>query len=314
MKGVPHVPDEGRPLREGPPRDVAIARLAERQHGVVTVGQLRSLGLGARGARHREASGRLHRIHRRVYAVGRPDLTDRGRWMAAVLAYGNEAALSHRAAAAHRGLRPSASPKIDVTVPRRSVRSRPGIHVHASETLRREDVTAFEGIPCTTVARTLLDLADVLNPRGVERAVEQAEVLRLFDLQAVEDVLARATGRRGAGVLRAAIGNASDNGVTASELEEAFLELCRGASLPQPAVNAWLTLDDRAIKADFLWRTEHLIVETDGRASHGTPQAFERDRRRDQLLTLAGFKILRFTWRQVRTEPDAVAGTIGALL
>jgi very-short-patch-repair endonuclease len=186
--------------------------------------------------------------------------------------------------------------------------------MHVSGTLRPQDVTVREGIPCTSIARTLLDLGDVVGRRGVERAFEQSEVLRLLDLRAIEDVLDRAGPRRGTGILRRLIAERGGQGLTASELEENFLALCRDAALARPEVNAWLVLDEGAIKADFLWRTERLVVETDGRASHGTREAFERDRRRDQQLLVAGFKVVRFTWRQVASERDAVAATVGALL
>jgi very-short-patch-repair endonuclease len=312
MEGVRNVSTDYATFRSGPPRDVALANLAERQHGVVTLGQLRSLGLTASGVRDRAVRGRLHRVHRGVYSVGHPLLTGRGRLMAAVLACGHDAVLSHRSAAGWWGLRPDSRRQVDVTLPRRT-RGRTGIDVHATATLRPEDVTVHDGVPCTSVARTLLDLAEVVDRRGVERAVEQAEVLRLYDGNAMEEVLARAAGRRGAEILRR-LAPAPGPGLTASELEERFLALCRTAALPQPEVNAWLALGDGTIKADFLWRAERLLVETDGHASHGTRGAFERDRRRDQQLVVAGFRVVRFTWRQVAAEPDLVSATVGALL
>jgi very-short-patch-repair endonuclease len=314
MAEAPNVPGKWGRFCKEPLPDAVIGELADRQHGVVALWQLRALGLSDSAVHKRASAWRLHRVHRGVYAVGRRGLTERGHWMAAVLACGPDAVLSHRAAAALLGLRPDNRSRIDVSVPRRAARSRAGIEVHVSETLRARDLTSWDGIPCTSVARTLLDLGDVVRRRDLERAVEQAEVLRVFDLRAVEDVLARAGPRRGAGLLRAVIDDSAEQGLTESELEEAFLELCRGAALPQPAVNAWIALEDGMVKADFLWRAERLVVETDGHAFHGTREAFERDRRRDQLLTLAGFKIVRFTWRQVTIEPDAVAETIGALL
>jgi very-short-patch-repair endonuclease len=157
------------------------------------------------------------------------------------------------------------------------------------------------------VARTLLDLADVIDERGVEKAIDQAEVLRVFDLHEVEDVLERAGGRRGASVVRRLVTDYRGPTLTHEELEERFLALCRQASLPNPAVNEWITLDDGiAYKADFLWRAERLIVETDGWGSHRTRRAFESDRRRDRCLRLAGWDVIRFTWRDVEWEPDEV--------
>jgi hypothetical protein len=234
--------------------------------------------------------------------------------MAAVLAYGPDAALSHRSAGAHWGVRRDTRATIDVSLPRQSACSRPMITAHACTSLLPDDVTVHDGIPCTTVARTLLDLAEVVDRRGVERAVEQAEVLRLFDGRAVDGVLALAAGRRGAAVLRAVLDEFEDCGLTANEFEECFLALCLEAGIERPEVNAWGALPAWERKVDFLWRAERFVVETDGRAFHATRQAFERDRRRDQDLLLAGYQVVRFTWRQVTREPEHVAHTIRALL
>jgi Protein of unknown function (DUF559) len=149
----------------------------------------------------------------------------------------------------------------------------------------------------------------------VERAINQAEVLQVFDLHALDDVLERNNGRRGVGVLRAVLAAYDDPAITRSELEERFLAICRAASLPSPAVNVWITLDDGvAYMADFMWREQRLIVETDGWNSHGTRLAFEDDRRRDRLLRLAGWEVVRFTWREVVEEPAEVVATIRRLL
>jgi very-short-patch-repair endonuclease len=235
--------------------------------------------------------------------------------MAAVLACGQKAVLSHRSAAGLCGLRPDNRANTGVSLPSRSARSRPGIDVHRSVTLTPADRTVKDGIPCTTLARTLLDLAEVDSPRGVERAIEQAEVLRLFDLRAVEEVIARANGRRGAAVLTAVLARLEEPALTDTELEERFLTLCRAASLPSPVVNEWLVIDDEpAIKADFLWREKRLVVETDGWESHGTRQAFERDRRRDERLKLAGYEPLRFTRRRIIAEPGGVMRTVAELM
>ncbi len=234
--------------------------------------------------------------------------------MAAVLAYGGEAVLSYRSAGGHWELRPDNRSAIDVSVPRPAVHSRRGIQAHVTATLTGTDVTTHDGIPCTTVARTLLDLSEVVDRRGLERAIDRAEMLRRFDLRAVEDVLARAGGRRGVGVLRSVLGSWSDHGLTETEIEERFFRACDAARLPRPLANAWLRLEDREIKADFLWPAERLVVETDGRATHSTHAAFEEDRRRDQSLVLAGYRVVRFTWRQVTDEPALVAATVRALL
>jgi len=315
-RGVPEEASDISTDLPGPPRDAAIGELAARQHGVVSLGQLKLVGLSASAVRDRVHAGRLYRIHRGVYAVGHERLTGHGRTMAAVLAYGPHAMASHRAAGGLHGLRQDNSAKTDISLPLQSARPRPGINAHASPSLRPSDVTKRHGIPCTTVARTLLDLADVVPRRQLERAVEQAEILRVFDLGALEDVLIRANGRRGAGVLRGVLADLDDErGLTANDLEDRFLELCRAAGLPPPAVNRWIAIDDGPpIKADFVWTTQRLIVETDGWGSHGTRQGFEHDRRRDQRARLAGWETVRFTRRQVLLDPDWVMATTAALL
>jgi very-short-patch-repair endonuclease len=315
MEGVPQIRQPWVDNLQEPPPDLAIARLAEAQHTVVSLTQLRAVGLGRAAVAKRAASGRLHRIHQGVYAVGHGRLTREGHWMAAVLAYGPSARLSHRSAAALWNLRPDNRTTTDVSVPGRSARSRPGIDVHASTTLRAADCTVVDGIPCTTLARTLLDLAEVVDRRGLERAVERAEFLRLFDLRAVEDVLARANGRPGAAVLRAVLADLAEPATTKSDLEESFLALCRTAGLSSPEVNSQLVIDDgSAIEVDFLWRAQRLAVETDAFGTHGTRQSFERDRLRDQRLKLAGYDSLRFTHRQIARNPGGVVATLTTLL
>jgi hypothetical protein len=302
-------------FRPDPLLEWAIAEQAGAQHGVVALRQLVALGLSASAVRTRVSAGRLHRVHDGVFAVGHAALTIEGHYMAAVLACGQGAVLSHREAAALLGLRASSRSVIDVTSPRRSGRERAGIEVHTGATLLPRDVDTVDGIPCTTVARTLLDLAEVVDRQQVERACEQAEVLRVFDLRAVEDVLDRANGRRGAPVLEAILAeHAIGTALTRRELEARFLALCRAAGLPRPEVNAWLPLEPIGVEADFLWREPRLIVETDGRATHLTARAFEVDRRRDQRAMLAGWRVVRFTWRQVDEEPAVVAATVSALL
>jgi very-short-patch-repair endonuclease/predicted transcriptional regulator of viral defense system len=315
MQGVRHIAGPYVPFRNEPPRDTVIAELAARQHGVVSLTQLKALGMTASGVRKRAANGRLHRIHRGVYAVGHARLTKQGRWLADVMAYGPRALLSHRSGAGLWNVRADNRARTDVSVPGPSARSRPGIEVHRSMTLTPADATIVDGIPCTTLARTLLDLAEVVSPRSLERAIEQAEVLRLFDLRAVEEVLARANGRRGAAKLRAVLAGLEEPALTDTEVEERFLALCRAASLPSPEVNQWLNIDDEpAIKADFLWRAERVVIETDGWESHGTRQAFERDRRRDERLKLAGYQPLRFTRRRIVSDPSGVMKTVAQLL
>ena len=300
---------------KGLPLEAAISTLAERQHGVVSLCQLLFVGMSRAAVAKRAKDGRLHRVHRGVYAVRHPRLSARGRWIAATLAYGPDALLSHRSAAALWGIHASDRVRTDITVPSRSVRARAGIEAHTSLTLTGQDMATVDLIPCTSVARTLIDFGDVMDRRAVERAVDQAEVLRLFDLRAVEDALARAGRRRGAGTLRAVLGHYRTPTLTSEAFEERFLRFCRAAALPEPEVNAWISLERGvAYQADFLWRNEALVVETDGYRFHSGRRAFERDRLRDQRLTLAGFTVIRLTWRQLAQEPDRVLATVKDLL
>jgi very-short-patch-repair endonuclease len=310
-----HVGQPGVDFRIELPSETAIVALAERQHGLITLPQLQLHGLGKAAVAKRAKDGRLHRVHRGVYTVGRPHLTQRGHWMAAVLACGHKAVLSHRSGGALQGIRNDHRAKIDVTVPSPSARSRPTIDVHTSLTLEPADITIVDGIPCTTVARTLVDLGDVVSHDAVKQAVDRAEVLRLFDGRAVHEAIERAGPRRGAGTLRAVLESYTEPALTEEGIEESFLALCRKASLPSPAVNTWIALHDGvSYKADFLWRAEKLVAETDGRDVHTTRKAFEHDRLRDQRLTLAGFTVVRFTWRQVADEPRRVSEALRTLL
>lgn len=301
-----------------PQLEAALADLAAGQNAVLGLDQLRKLGFTAPAIRKRAAIERLHRIHRAVYAlVPRELLTRDGLYMAAVLACGEGAVLSHRSAAALHGLHQAGGTKIDVTVPTRSRHRHAGIALHRSITLAATDVTIVNHIPCTTVARTLFDLATVLPRRRVERAFDQAEILEVFDLRAIQNQLERNRRRRGAATIQAILAeHYIGSTLTRSELEEAMLALSCATGLPPPEVNVWLDLADGEppIQVDFMWRAQRLIVETDGGQYHRTHQAFERDRRRDQRLMMAGWRPIRTTWRQVKWRPQELQATILALL
>ncbi len=286
--------------------DREIAELAARQHNVLARWQLLQLGLGPGAIKRRVAVGRLHPVHRGVYSVGTPRVVGLGRFMAAVLACGPGAVLSHHSAAELWGLLRSARSQVDVTTLRRC-RARPGIALHRTRWLPKEDRTVREGIPVTSLARTLLDLAPVASPRELGRAFEEAERLRVLDVRAIEPRCAR---RRGGPALRALIEDAREPPDTRSELEQRFVELCRDEGLPPPALNATVA----GYVVDALWPRERLVVELDGYAFHRGRRSFEDDRRRDADLQLAGYRVLRITARRLAREPKAVARSVRALL
>jgi very-short-patch-repair endonuclease/predicted transcriptional regulator of viral defense system len=303
--------DAGYRNQDGPPPvDVLLARHAAALHAVASTAELRALGLSAGGIHRRVRNGRLHPIHRGVFAIGHPRLTREGRWRAAVLACGPDAALSVRAAGALWRVRPSSRARIDVTTPHRGRRGPAGIDLHRVRRLAPEDVTVVDGIPVTTLARTLVDLAEVVDEQGLARAVHEAEVLRIIDVRAVRLAIARANGRRRVGALAAVLDRAEPVVMTRSELERRMHDLCRAAGLPRPLINEPV----EGFVVDFLWRDARLIVETDGAATHLTRRAFEADRARDVQLTLAGYRVVRFTFRQVRDEPERVAAALRGLL
>jgi predicted transcriptional regulator of viral defense system len=298
--------------------DVAIAELAGRQHAVVGLAQLVELGLTPRAVQHRAARAALHRVFTGVYSVVPLNLLSRkGWWMAAVLACGVDAVLSHRHAAALIGLRNTERRNIDVTVPRRGGRSRDRIQIHCSTTLAPQDIGRIDGIPCTSVSRTLLDLATVVSRRAVERAFDEADALELLDLNAVQRQLKQNPTHRAAAAIRAILAEHYIGSTpTRNELEEAFLAICRRTGVPQPLVNEWVDLGDGQpmIWADFVWRQERVIVETDGPRYHGTRQALTRDPRRDQRALVAGWRPMRAPWRQVMRRPWELEQVVPMLL
>jgi hypothetical protein len=286
---------------------------------VVALEQLRQLGLSASGVRDRVEVARLHTVHRAVYSLVPLTLLGRNsRFMAAVLACGPDAALSYRCAAALQQIRSTARTNIDVTIPGRSPRKHAGVDVHRSTTLTPEDVTTVHGIPCTTVARTILDLAQVIKGRPLERALDQAEILGLLDIAALLGQIERNKARPAAKRLQAVLDQHYIGSTpTWSELEEALLAACRRGGLPMPEVNALIDphdSDPTAIRVDFVWREQRVIVETDGHQTHRTRQAFEEDRLRDQRLAVAGWVVIRITWRQLTQRPSEVTDRIARLL
>jgi hypothetical protein len=237
--------------------------------------------------------------------------------MAAVLACGPGAVLSHRSAARLHGLRNYGYHRIEVTVPRRSSLHHPGVVVHTSTTLTDADVTVVNAIPTTTVARTLLDLGEALTPRQLERAFDQADIMQALDLNEVRDQLARNPTRPAAKAVRHVLNTHYIGSTpTENEFEDAFLALTRSLRLPDPMPQFYIDPQDGEppIRADFAWPDRKIVVETDGRRTHGTNHAFESDRRRDQRLIAAGWRVIRTTWRQLKDRPHELKPVLLKLL
>lgn len=284
--------------------DRGVAKVAERQCGVVSTAQLLGLGLSDKQIGWCVRRGWLHRLHRGVYAVGHRRLTAEGRWHAAVLACGDRAALSHRAAAAAWDLRAWGGGTIDVTVLTPGGRATHlGVRVHRRPGV---EVTSRDGLRLTTVERTLLDLAPQLRPRELERALEQAQHRRLVDHGALAELARRPAA--GAAKLRSLL--AEPLTFTRSELERTFLELVDAANLPRPLTNHRIG----PYECDFVWPAQRLIVETDGAEHHHTRHAFEHDRAKDAELTRQGWRVVRLTHRRLRDDRAGVGRLLSELL
>lgn len=284
-------------------RERALAEIAGRQHGVVSRGQLAALGFDRHTIDRMLARGRLHLLHRGVYAVGHRVLSRSAQFMGACLATGG--VLSHRSAGALLAIARYDGP-IEITVPTKGRRRR-GLLLHCA-VLQPDETGIVDGIPITTTPRTLLDLAAVLPRHRLERAVGQAEVLRLTDDRSVADLLARHPGRRGAKALRELTDEPP--AILASELEHRFLALTEQFGLPRPTTNT----TRGGHEVDALYPRERLMVELDGRTTHATRRAFETDRARDRRLAVAGWTVVRLTRRQLEREPAQIAGDLRALL
>jgi very-short-patch-repair endonuclease len=275
---------------------------------VVTRRQLLDLGLTGQSIQHRLANGRLHRIERGIYAVGRPGLTGHGRWMAAVLACGSRAVLSHRSAAELWGFGAEGN-QIEVSVPFPSPRHRPGVAIHRRPKLRASDVTTRHAIPVVTPVRTLADLAGCLDRAALERAVNEADRLDFIGPDSLFAALAAYPGHRGVAALRAMLSERTFR-LTDSELERRFLPLAASAGLPAPLTRQHVN----GFRVDFYWPELRLVVETDGLRYHRTPSQQARDRLRDQTHTAAGLTPLRFTHGQIRFEPRRVLAVLRSVV
>jgi very-short-patch-repair endonuclease len=283
------------------------------QHGLVTRSQLIDLGLGRRAIGHRLEVGRLHGIHREVYAVGYRRLSERGRWLAAVLAAGDGAVLSHTSAAELWELRAAKGRWIDVTVPVKR-RAPAGVRIHRTE-LDPSAVTMRGPIPVTTPLRTLLDLSTQLTAPQLEQAIRQAEYGKLATAAALTRSLSTWQGRRGAKTLKRALRFAgTGKGRTRSDLEIAFQAFLRRHRLVPPDLNVDLVLDGHPIQADCFWPAHRLIVELDGGAAHMTTQAFYTDRARDRRAHAAGLTVIRVTWADLDDDQAGLAADLASFI
>lgn len=295
------------------PRDVdaAIAALAARQHGVVEHSQL----IGGGVTRHeisRRVGAFMHRIHRGVYAVGHRKLTREGRWLAAVLAVGDDAVLSHESAAALLELRLGKERLIHVTAPTKR-RDPSGVRVHRAA-IEPTDIWTRQGIPVTSAARTIFDLAATLQPNAVEKLIREAEYAHLTSAAALTSRLSTSAPRRGSRTLAKALHlTGQTRGRARSPLEDDFLHFLRRHALPLPELNATLELNGNRIEVDCLWRRQRVIAELDGGDAHRTTHAFHADRARDLSLQAAGWRTVRVTSRALR-DGTSLAIDLGALL
>lgn len=273
---------------------------------MVTARQLTDANVGAAAIRYRARTGRLHRLHRGVYAVGYVSPSPHARVMAAVLACGRGAVLSHRSAAVLWELLPRWRGPVEVIAPGKHIHR--GVRAHRSAGLGADERTVHLGIPVTTPARTLVDLADVLDDRALARAVNEARVLRLVRLDDVAGLLARSRGRRAPARLAQFVDRGDQP--TRSAFEDAFLLFAERHGLPRPEVNQRVA----GHEVDMLWRRQRLVVELDGRTFHDHDRAFERDRDRDADLLAYGYSVVRVTWRRLTQRPQREARRLGSLL
>jgi very-short-patch-repair endonuclease len=291
-------------------RDRVVGALADRQHGVVARTQLLAAGLSPAAIGRALEVGRLRPVFRGVYAVGHLALRREGWWMAALLACGKDAALSHRTAASLWGMLTGPLLPIDVTTSTDSGRRHSGITNHRTH-LRLFDALVIDDLRVTTPSRTIVDLAAILEGRALREAVERAQDLRRFDPEDIHAMLERAPRRPGARRLTdliALLQPDSDN--ARSHLERLFMALMRKARLPRPVRNHEIAGRSR----DFAWPDQRLVVETDGYRYHSSREAKRRDNRRDRQLTALGWRPVRFTYEEIALEPAAVAAEAAALL
>jgi uncharacterized protein DUF559 len=288
-----------------PPTDAEV--LARARHNVITHPELRELGLSNSGIDRRARAGRLHRKYSEVFAVGRPDLTLDGVFLAAVLACGPRAKLSRLSALRKYDLRGGGTYRIDVTAPR-SIKPKPGIRLHRPLTLDALDTTEVDGIPITSVAQTLLDVAAPAYRLNMGKLLHEAAVQELLDMRAIWEVLARQPNHPGARRLDRA--SREEVPFTRSDLEDAALSLFRSFSVPEPETNEWIWDGEKLVEVDFLWREHRLIVEVDGGRYHSTRWRRRQDAAKTAALRARGWTVLRFSDIEIAGTPANVAATV----
>ena len=293
-----------------PDPDRAIARVAAAQHGTISRSQLLALGVGRGAISYRLRHGALHPLYTGVYLVGHPLAPRLARAHGALLACGPKSLLSHLTAASLWGLVEVGDYEVDVTVVGKPGSRRRGIRIHRTRRLSRADVRLREGLALTAPARTLLDLAEVVDRSALERAASDAIARRRTSLAELEALVERSPGRRGVAALSELLRHERGPALTRSEAERRLLALIRQARLPEPAVNTPL----HGHVVDFLWPAEKLVVEVDGYRFHSSRRSFERDRERDSALGTRGYEVMRVTWRQLIDEPEVVLGRIALRL
>jgi Transcriptional regulator, AbiEi antitoxin len=296
----------------------ALAELAARQHGVLSHAQLREHGMSASAIGRAAQSARLHRIFPGVYALGHLPSDPQALLMAATLACGPGAVVSHRSAAAMLGLLDRGPVSIDVIAPGKRGLKIDGIHVHLVRPLRRHETGTVADIPCTSPARTLVDVAGQVGLRTLRSCFERAAARRILDIAAVE--AAMTSGRPGMPTLRALLEEWRPVAPIAatqrlkSPLEAMILPLLGKRGLPAPRANAPVDLVEGRIEVDFLWAEQRFVLEADSRDFHATDVAFERDRWRDRELMRVDYSSLRVTRIQAENEAEAIAATIARRL
>ncbi len=285
-----------------------IAAAASRQFGVISTAQLHELGYSQAAISRQMSAGRLHPIHRGVYAVGNPTISRHGHCIAAVLSCNEGALLSHRSAAWLWGLTKRWQARIEVTAasPRET---RPLICVHSAPSLAAVDRYSHEGVPATAIPRTLLDFA-AIDPHYLDQALDNARRLGLLDLIAIDELIGRSKGFRGVARLRTALEIHRPEAFTRSGLERRFLALVRHAGLPKPSMNLYV----EGHELDAYWPALRFAVELDTYDYHGTPIAFEADRVRQENLKLVGIEMVRITGVRMSREPAVVRRRLRQLL